>query len=66
MLLIITNECILYTLHKPGNQVNKIKEELKCIAGRRLDEFAQSSVFTVDEFQVITDVVHARCSVKHT
>ena len=32
-------------------QVNKIKEEL-CNCHRRMAEFAQLSVFTVDEFQV--------------
>ena len=55
MLFIITVTMHYVNFHKPDNQVNKIKEELERITDCRLDEFMQSSVFTVDEFQVITD-----------
>ena len=40
------------------SQVNKIREEL--ITHHRLDAFAQSSVFTVDEFQVSIGGIYAQ------
>ena len=40
------------------SQVNKIREEL--ITHHRLDAFAQSSVFTVDEFQVSISGIYAQ------